>query len=392
MSYLLNTYKRLPVTFSHGKGVWLWDQNGKRYLDGLSGIAVNALGYAHPKLTEAISRQATRLIHVSNYYEIAEQDAAAERIARLSGLDRVFFGNSGAEANEGLIKLARLHAHQLGVAEPQIVVMTHAFHGRTLATVSATANVNAKKGFEPLLPGFIRVPFNDIQALRCVVQANPSVVAILMEAVQGEGGVLPGETAYLQQVRALCDERRLLMLLDEIQCGLGRTGAWFGYQHAGILPDAISLAKALGGGLPIGAFAVRQPYADYFQPGSHGSTFGGNPLATVAVCATLDAIEAENLVDNARLRGAQLLDTLRQALADVTGVIDIRGLGLMVGVELDRPCGEIVGMALEHGLLVSVTAGNVVRLLPPLIVNQEDISEMADLVAAVVCDFLGTSG
>lgn len=391
MSCLLNTYKRLPVAFSHGEGVWLWDVEGNRYLDGLSGIGVNALGHAHPALVNAISEQAKRFIHVSNYYQIQNQEAAAERITRLSGLDGVFFGNSGAEANEGLVKLSRLHAKNIGIDDPAVIVMSHAFHGRTMETLSATANVNAKKGFNPLPRGFIRVPFNDIAVLKQVVDANPNVVAVLMEVVQGEGGVIPADVTYVQEVRKLCDDRHLLMLLDEVQCGMGRTGKWFAYQHANILPDAISLSKSLGGGAPVGAFVVRKPYSEYFQPGSHGSTFGGNPLVTAAVVATFDTMEADDLVENAKERGEQMMEGLRRELADVPNIKDIRGKGLMIGVELDKPCPEVLTIALKHGVLLSVTAGNVVRLLPPLVINAEEAEELVKRVAAIIREFLQTA-
>ena len=368
----MTTYRHLPLAFSHGQGAWLLDVNQNRYLDALAGIAVNALGHAHPALTTALKLQIDRLMHVSNIYQIPQQEKAADLIARFSGMDRVFFGNSGAEANEGLIKLSRLHARKKNIDNPVIVVMEDSFHGRTIATLSATGNMKVRAGFDPLLPGFIRVPFNDIEALHALGD-NQNIVAILLETIQGEGGVHLASTDYLQAVRALCDQRDWLMMIDEIQTGMGRTGKWFGFQHANILPDAISLAKALGGGVPIGAFAARGAAADYLQPGLHGTTFGGNPLACTAAITVLETIDKEQLVERAKFAGKQLMEKLAKALQDIPHITQIRGLGLMIGIELDTECAQLVTFAAEERLLINVTAGNTIRLLPPLIINDEEI-------------------
>ena len=388
MSYSMNTYSRIPVAFTHGEGVWVWDQSGKKYLDALAGIAVNTLGHAHPKLTRAIAEQSSRLIHASNLYVIEEQERLAEKLAKISGTDAVFFCNSGCEANEAAIKLARLHGHGKGVESPDIVVMDKAFHGRTLATLSATGNTKVQAGFEPLVPGFVRVPLNDIEAVRRVAAQDKSVVAVLVEPIQGEGGINLTTMQYLRELRELCDRQGWLLMVDEVQCGLGRTGRWFVYQHAGIEPDVVLLAKGLASGVPIGACLARGAAAAVFKPGTHGSTFGGNPLACAAALATLEAIEEENLMKNAERVGGLILSGLREGLRGVPGVTEIRGQGLMIGVELDRPCGELVKRALDAGLLINVTMDNVVRLLPPLVMKEREAREVLSILLPLMRDFL----
>jgi acetylornithine aminotransferase len=386
----MNTYGRQPVTFVKGEGVWLWDEQGRRYLDALAGVAVNGLGHAHPGLTKAISEQAARLIHVSNVYHIAEQSRLADRLCAISDMDRVFFCNSGCEANEAAIKLARLYGHQKGIENPAIVVMEQAFHGRTLATLSATGNRKVQAGFEPLVPGFVRVPFDDLDAVRHVAEHNLNVVAVLVEPIQGEGGInIPRDGAgYLQGLRNICDANGWLLMLDEVQSGIGRTGTWFAFQHANIVPDVMTLAKGLGSGVPIGACLAKGDAADIFAPGKHGSTFGGNPLACAAALATLDAIELEKLHENAEVVGNFICDSLRQAFAGVAGVVKVRNAGLMIGIELDRPCGDLVKQALEAGLLINVTADKVVRLLPPLVMNREEAQQLVGILAPLVKNFL----
>jgi len=388
MAYSMNTYSRIPVAFTHGEGVWVWDESGKKYLDALAGIAVNTLGHAHPRLTRAIAEQSARLIHTSNLYVIAEQERLAEKLAKISGTDSVFFCNSGCEANEAAIKLARLHGHGKGVENPGIVVMDKAFHGRTLATLSATGNYKVQKGFEPLVPGFVRVPLNDIDAVRRVAAQDKSVVAVLVEPIQGEGGINLSTMQYLRDLRELCDREGWLLMLDEVQCGLGRTGKWFVYQHAGIRPDVVLLAKGLASGVPIGACLARGAAADVFKPGTHGSTFGGNPLACAAALATLEAIQGENLMKNAEQVGGLILSGLREGLRGVAGITEIRGQGLMIGVELDRPCGDLVGQALQAGLLINVTMDNVVRLLPPLVMTEGEARQVLSILLPLVRNFL----
>lgn len=386
----MNTYGRQPVTFVKGEGVWLWDDQGKKYLDALAGVAVNGLGHAHPKLTKAISVQAARLIHVSNIYNIAEQARLADRLCEISGMDRVFFCNSGCEANEAAIKLARLYGHGKGVENPAIIVMDKSFHGRTMATLSATGNRKVQAGFEPLVPGFVRVPFDDLEAVRHVAEHTPNVVAVLVEPVQGEGGInIPHDGAgYLQGLREICDKNGWLLMLDEVQSGIARTGTWFAFQHTGIKPDVMTLAKGLGSGVPIGACVARGAAAEVFGPGNHGSTFGGNPLACSAALATLDAIESEGLCAHAE----QLGNWIRQAFLDqfkgVAGVVTVRNAGLMIGIELDRPCGELVKQALAAGLLINVTADTVIRLLPPLVMKQDEAQQLVDTLVPLVKNFL----
>lgn len=388
MSHVMNTYARLPVAFSHGNGSRLIDTDGKAYLDGLSGIAVNTLGHNHPALVEAISTQAGRLLHTSNIYQMPLQDRLADKLAQLSGMEEVFFCNSGCEANEAAIKLARMYGHQRNIDEPAIVVMEQSFHGRTLATLSATGNRKVQAGFEPLVSGFGRVPFDDLEAVRAVGEHNKNIVAVMLEIVQGEGGVHVADMDYQRGLRKLCDEHGWLLICDEVQCGIGRTGKWFGFQHAEILPDVVTLAKGLGGGVPIGACLAAGKAAWLFKPGNHGSTFGGNQLATTAALATLGVIEQEDLLANAVAVGDVIRDGLAQALAGVSGVVDIRGMGLMIGIELDRPCGDLVRQALNAGLLINVTAERVVRLLPALNFNADEGRELVERLAPLIHAFL----
>ncbi|WP_295583109.1 aspartate aminotransferase family protein [uncultured Lamprocystis sp.] len=386
---LMMTYQRLPVTFDHGAGVWLWDENGKRYLDALAGIAVCGLGHAHPAVRDALCEQAGRLVHTSNIYRIAEQERLGAMLTALSGMDRVFFGNSGAEANEAAIKLARLHAHHRGIENPAILVMENSFHGRTLATLSATGNRKVQAGFEPLVQGFVRVPYDDLAAVETAAANRKNIVAILVEPIQGEGGINIPADGYLPGLRAICDREGWLLICDEIQTGIGRTGRMFGFQHTGIIPDVITLAKGLGNGMPIGACVARGAAAEVFAPGSHGSTFGGNPLACRVARAVLETIAAADLVAHAAARGAALLSALREALAGIHGVVALRGRGLMLGIELDRPCGALVGLALEEGLLINVTAERVVRLLPPLILDEPEAAHLVTGLSALIKRFLG---
>jgi acetylornithine aminotransferase len=384
----MNTYARQPVAFVRGEGAYLWDETGKRYLDAVAGVAVNGLGHAHPKLVKAIAEQAATLIHTSNLYRIPRQEELADKLCELAGMDKAFFCNSGCEANEAAIKLARLHGHNKGIEVPTIIVMEKAFHGRTMATLTATGSRKIQAGFEPLLSGFARVPFNDLDAIRHVAEHNKSVVAVLVEVVQGEGGinVLPSE--YLVELRRICDAHGWLLMLDEVQTGIGRTGAWFGFQHSGVLPDVMALAKGLGSGMPIGACLARGAAADVFQPGNHGSTFGGNPLACAAALATLEAIESENILDNVRVRGEAIRTGLRAALNGTHGVVDIRGEGMMIGIELDRPCGELVGVARDAGVLINVTADRVIRLVPPLIYGDAEVDALVAAVSGIARNYL----
>lgn len=388
--HLMNTYMRQPVTFTKGKGVWLWDNHNEQYLDALSGVAVNGLGHAHPKLVDAIAKQASHLIHVSNIYQIAEQSALADKLCEVSGMDKVFFCNSGCEANEASIKLARLYGHNKGIQNPEIVVMEQSFHGRTLATLSATGNRKVQAGFEPLVSGFIRVPYDDIEAVKQVALHNPNVVAVLVEPVQGEGGInIPKDAgAYLEQLRSICDANDWLLMLDEVQTGIARTGTWFAFQHTSIKPDVMSLAKGLGSGVPIGACVASGKAAEVFTYGKHGSTFGGNPLATAAGLATLNIIEEENLRENAVKIGNLIREGFADELKATQGFVTVRNAGMMIGVELDRPCGDLVKMALEAKLLINVTADKVVRLLPPLVMNEAEAKELVQRLSAVIKKFL----
>ncbi|PKO90010.1 MAG: aspartate aminotransferase family protein [Betaproteobacteria bacterium HGW-Betaproteobacteria-10] len=388
MSHVMNTYARLPVAFSHGQGSRITDTAGKEYLDALSGIAVSTLGHAHPKLVAAIAAQAGRLLHTSNLYQIREQEQLADKLAALSGMDEVFFCNSGCEANEAAIKLARFYGHKKGVELPTIIVMEKAFHGRTMATLSATGNRKAQAGFEPLVSGFVRVPYDDLEAIKAVAEHNKNVVAVMLEIVQGEGGIHLASVEFQKALRQLCDEHGWLLICDEVQCGMARTGKWFGYQHAGIQPDIATLAKGLGSGVPIGACLVSGKATGLFAPGNHGSTFGGNPLACTAALTTISTIEQDALMANAEHVGALIRQLMAEALVGVKGLVEIRGHGLMIGIELDRPCGELVGKALAAGVLINVTADKVIRFLPPLIFSENDAKELVDRSAPLIKDFL----
>ena len=384
MSHLMNTYARLPVAFSYGEGVWLFDETGKRYLDALAGIAVSTLGHNHPRLVRAIAQQAACVLHTSNLYRIPLQEELGDRLAALSGMDEVFFCNSGAEANEAAIKLARMYGHQREAEAPTIIVMENAFHGRTMATLSATGNRKAQAGFEPLVSGFVRVPYNDIDAIRKIGEHNGNVVAVMLEVVQGEGGVHLADQSFLREVNQLCQDKDWLMICDEVQCGMGRSGSWFGFQNAGIQPDVVTVAKGLGSGVPIGACLSGGKAKGLFGPGNHGCTFGGNPLASAAALETLSTIDDDDLTGNAERMGHVIRDGLAEALKDVPGVVDIRGAGLMIGIELDRPCGELVAQALDEGLLINVTVDRVVRLLPPLIINEEEARQVVSTLAPLI--------
>ena len=384
----MSTYKRLPVTFARGEGALLWDTQDKQYLDALSGEAVYNLGHENPAVTRAVCEQAGRLLHTSNIYGIAAQEALGDTLTALAGMDRVFFGNSGAEANEAAIKLARLYGHRRGTRSPMIVVMENSFHGRTLATLSATGNRKVQAGFEPLVQGFIRVPYGDLAALQAVADNQQDVVAVLVEPIQGEGGVNVPPADYLPGVRALCDSKDWLMILDEIQTGMGRTGKPFAYQHYDFKPDVMTLAKALGNGVPIGACLARGETAELFAPGNHGSTFGGNPLACAAALTVCKTLSEQQLWDTAASLGEHIMDGLRHALANVRGVIEVRGQGLMIGIALDRPCAELVGRALEQGLLINVTADSVVRLLPPLVMSEQQADHLVSLLSSLLREFV----
>jgi len=387
----MNTYKPLNVAFTHGEGTWLHTTDGRKILDALAGIAVSGLGHAHPKLTKAIAEQAGRLIHTSNLVNIPEQAALADKLCGLAEMDNVFFGNSGAEANECAIKIARLYGHHRGITNPQIIVMERAWHGRTLATLAATGSRKAQAGFEPLVTGFIRVPYNDLDAIKAIAAHNHDVVAVLSEVLQGEGGIVAARADYLRELRAFCTEKDWLLMIDEVQSGIGRTGKWFAHQWAGIVPDVMPLAKGLGSGVPIGACLAHGKAAAVFKPGNHGTTFGGGPLVSVAALRTLQIMEEEGLLANATAMGSVLADGLKAALAGVAGVVEVRGQGLMLGLELNRPCSEIVEMALEDGLLTNVTQDCVVRILPPLIINESEAREMVKRLSAVVKRFLAKS-
>jgi len=386
--YVLQTYARPGFVLERGEGCWVYDTEGRAYLNCVAGIAVNALGHADPGLAAVLAQQASRLWHVSNLYHTAPQARLAQKLCESSFADRVFFCNSGAEANECAIKIARLYGHQRGVENPAIIVMEKAWHGRTLATLSATGSRKAQAGFEPLVPGFVRVPYDDEHAVRQAAEANPNIVAVLVEVLQGEGGIHVASTEYVRFLRRICDERQWLLMIDEVQSGIGRTGKWFAYQHAGIQPDVITLAKGLGSGVPIGACVAAGRARGVFKPGSHGSTFGGGPLACAAGLATLAAMDEERLLDNAARVGELIRSGLRDALAGVAGVVEIRGMGLMIGLELARPCGDLVKQALEAGLLINVTADRVVRLLPPLVIKEAEARELVTRLAAAVRQFL----
>jgi acetylornithine/N-succinyldiaminopimelate aminotransferase len=386
-SHVMPTYNRLAVTFERGEGVWLWDDNGKRYLDALSGIAVCGLGHAHPAVHSAICKQSEKLLHTSNIYRIAVQEQLADRLIDLSGMDNVFFGNSGAEANEAAIKLARKFGHERGISNPAIIVTEGSFHGRTLATLSATGNSKIQKGFEPLVEGFIRVPYNDIPTIKAAIEQHPNIVAILVEPIQGEGGINIPASDYLNNIRALCDQHKLLMMLDEIQTGMGRTGKFLAYQHNEILPDVCTLAKALGNGVPIGACLASGKAATLFTAGNHGSTFGGNPLACSAALAVLETLDKDNLIATAETKGQAICSGLSKLLHNNPHIIEIRHKGLMIGVELDTPCTELVQRSLANGLLINVTQDKVIRLLPPLIIDDMQIQQLIDTLALLIAQF-----
>ena len=388
MSHVMNTYARLPVSFVRGEGAWLWDADGKRYLDGLAGIAVNTLGHAHPRFTAALTEQIGKLIHCSNVYQVHGQELLADKLCSLTKMQEVFFCNSGCEANEAAIKLARMFGHKRDIDNPAIIVMEKAFHGRTLATLSATGNRKVQVGFEPLVGGFVRVPYNDLPAVRQVALHNSNIVAVLVEPIQGEGGIRTLDIEYLQQLRTLCDEQNWLLMLDEVQCGIARTGKWFAHQHANILPDVMTLAKGLGSGVPIGACLTAGKAAGVFGPGNHGSTFGGNPLACTAGLTTLNVIEQDQLLAHADKLGRYIQQAFAAQLTGVSGVVEIRGQGLMLGIELSKPCGDLVKLALAQGLLINVTADSVIRLLPPLIMSQAEAQLLVDGLCPIIKDFL----
>ncbi|MBK9132584.1 MAG: aspartate aminotransferase family protein [Gammaproteobacteria bacterium] len=380
----MSTYSRLPVTFERGEGAWLWDTRGNKYLDALSGIAVCGLGHAHPAVSAALCEQAGRLIHTSNLYGVALQERLADALTEVAGMDRVFFCNSGAESVEAAIKLARLYGHQRQIAQPAIIVAEKSFHGRTMATLSATGNRKVQAGFEPLVQGFIRVPYNDVEALHAVARNSPQVVAVLVEPIQGEGGINIPADDYLQHIRELCDRHGWLMMLDEIQTGMGRTGRWFAYQHHALYPDVIAVAKGLANGVPIGACLARGAAADVYQPGNHGSTFGGNPLACSAALAVVSTMRTERLTERAASLGQRLLDGLRATLAGCELVADVRGRGLMLGIELTRPSTHLPAIGLERGILFSVQSEKVIRLLPPLIISDAEADEIVSRIGALV--------
>jgi acetylornithine aminotransferase len=391
MPHVMNTYGRLPMALSHGRGCWVWDTEGKRYLDALGGIAVNTLGHAHPKLVPALQDQVARLIHCCNYYQIPLQEQLAAKLCELSGLSAAFFCNSGLEANEGALKIARKYGHDRGIARPEVIVYERAFHGRSIATLSATGNPKIQKGFEPLVEGFVRVPLNDLAAVEQAAATNPNVVAVFLETIQGEGGINPARWEHLQGLRRICDERGWLLMLDEVQCGIGRTGKWFAHQWAGIQPDVMPLAKGLGSGVPVGAIVVGPKALNVLGPGNHGTTFGGNPLAMRAGVETLRIMEEDGILANATAVGEVLTGALRQGLAAeiASGTVkDLRGAGLMIGLELDRPCGVLLGRAAEAGLMISVTADSVIRLVPPLIMTADEARQVAAILVPLVRDFL----
>ena len=386
--HVMQTYGRLPIALSHGRGCWVWDTEGRKYLDGLGGIAVNTLGHAHPKLVPALQDQIAKLIHSSNYYHVPLQEQLAAKLCELSGMSKVFFCSTGLEANEAAIKIARKFGHDLGLDRPEIVVYEKAFHGRSIATLSATGNVKIQAGFGPLVEGFVRVPLNDVAALEEVARTHPNVTAVFMEVIQGEGGINPATVDYLRAVRRICDTQGWLLMLDEVQCGMGRTGKWFAHQWAGIQPDVMPLAKGLGSGVPVGAVVCGPRAANVLGPGNHGTTFGGNPLAMRAGVETIRLMEEEHLLDNAANVGAALKAGLARELAGVPGVVEIRGQGLMVGIELDRPCGVLLARAAEAGLLLSVTAERVIRLVPSLILSGNEAAQIVAILCPLIKAFL----
>ena len=389
----MKTYAPLDITFEHGEGAYLWDTNKQQYLDALCGIAVCGLGHAHPAITKTISEQAAKLLHTSNLYKIDKQQHLADQLCDISGLSRVFFSNSGAEANEAAIKIARLFGHKKNIEIPNIIVMENSFHGRTMATLSATGNRKVQAGFEPLVQGFIRAPYNNIDAIKNIAENNNNVVAILVEPIQGEGGIQIPDHNYLNQLREICDQKNWLLMLDEIQTGMARTGEWFAFQHNNIQPDVMTLAKALGNGVPIGACLANEKAGEVFQPGNHGSTFGGNPLMCATASTVIDTIKSENLKSNAGKMGEYIVHAFKDKLEQVAGVDEIRGLGLMIGIELNsdylkQDCTELIKLALQQHLLINVTAGNVIRLLPPLIINQQQADTIVNTVSELVIAIL----
>ena len=387
MSHLMNTYARQPVAFVRGEGVWLWDEEGRKYLDALAGIAVNTLGYAHPALTRALTaRIQSGVIHTSNLWRIPDQEAASDRVAEITGLDEVFFGNSGLEATEASIKVARKYGHDRGIAEPAIIVMEKAFHGRSLATLSATGSRKVQAGFEPLVQGFVRVPLNDLDSVRQVAERNKNIAAVLIEPIQGEGGINVARLEYLRGLYEICCKHEWLFISDEVQCGLGRSGKWFVYQHAGFQPDVVALAKGLASGVPVGACVVGGRAKGVFKPGNHGSTFGGNPLAMTAVVTTIDTVKSERLMERAARTGEVIRNGLKEL--NLTGITEVRGMGSMIGMELERPCGELVKQALDAGLVMNVTADNVIRLLPPLVMTEAEGRMVVERLAPLVQRFL----
>jgi acetylornithine aminotransferase len=389
--HLISTYSPLPVSFSRGDGIYLWDSDENRYLDALCGISVTSLGHNFPAVTEAIRQQAGNLLHTSNIYNIEWQQKLAHRITQLSGMDRAFFGNSGAEANEAAIKLARLYGHQRGIKNPQILVMQHSFHGRTMATLSATGSRKVQAGFEPLVSGFVRAPFNDLGSISAIAKNNKKVVAILVEPVLGEGGIIIPDSGYLNSLRQICDKNNWFLMLDEIQTGMARSGKLFAFQYEDIIPDVLTLAKALGNGIPIGACVARGKAAEVFHPGNHGSTFGGNPLACRVACTVLDAMVKNKYADNALQRGEQLVSLLKEGLSGNDSVLEVRHLGLLIGIEMKQNCQAMVALALEKGLLINVTAERVIRLLPPLTIDSLQTNELAELLIPCINTFTHNS-
>lgn len=384
---LMTTYARQAITFERGEGVWLWDEDGNKYLDALCGISVTSLGHAHPATTQAVCEQAGRLIHTSNLYNVKQQSLLADKLCQLSGMDRVFFGNSGAEANEAAIKIARLYGHNKGIHKPAIITTENSFHGRTLATLSATGNRKVQAGFEPLVSGFLRVPYNDLDAIKAIAKSNSQVVAILVEPIQGEGGINIPDKTYLGELRKLCDEHGWLLMLDEIQTGMGRSGKWFAFQHDNFLPDVMTLAKALGNGVPIGACLAHGQAADVLQAGNHGSTYGGNPLACRAALATINTIENDKLLSRVTQLGDRISSAIRTGTSANTMVKEVRHKGLLIGITLDRPCAELVKLGIDAGILINVTASNVIRLLPPFILTDEEADLIAEKVVQLISQF-----
>jgi acetylornithine/N-succinyldiaminopimelate aminotransferase len=384
---LITSYNPMPVTFSHGKGVWLYDDQGKEYLDGLSGIAVCGLGHAHPDVTETIQQQATKLLHTSNTFQIKKQELLAEKLTKMAGMEQVFFANSGAEANEAAIKLTRLYGHKKGIETPSIIVMERAFHGRTMATLTASGSRKVQAGFEPLVPGFIRAPFNDLEAIHTIAANREDVVAVMLETIQGEGGIYPADEGYLRAVAQLCEQHDWMLILDEVQTGNGRTGKLYSYMHYSIQPDIVTTAKGLGNGVPIGACLMSKKAVDLFKPGTHGSTFGGNPLACATALTVLEVLERDNICEQVTKNSSLLINKLIEALGEHPNVKGIRGKGFMIGMELDRPATDMRQIGLNNGLLFNITAETVVRLLPPLIINEEELDQLVDRLTKTIKEF-----